>query len=949
LIVQNTSQLTIYQQTAFNRYKLLTITLKTHDNLAVIINLQINDILNMTHVPINLKNISDNYRDLEPVNVSIPFKNGQLYGTDTLVLIKNKQHIDKQITILAYWPNMSIKWIQLDFLFSSNAQSESIIYLSNPISKITEQSSLGIKLQETPQHITIETKSSIFHLSKTSFGIFSTESKPIISSQKTYYKSAENTLVLTDKQGIKHNPTIDKIYFSHSEEPSNVPIKITAYVNGYFKPQCIANNPTAKKLPTNTKFEAEITFYFHSNITKWRFTLHNPQAMKDNNGTWDLGNGNSSFFQSFNAFIPYKNRTKLAYKVQDDLTPSSQDISSWQEKIEQLTILQTSSGGENWQSANHINHLGKTCLEFCGYQVSSQLGETVSKNVIKGRATPTIHLEKTNQNIKSSLSVHIENFWQKFPKSIEVDSTKVTLGLFPEQAKGGFELQPGEKKSDTFYISYNNHRDNLSFIENPTQVQVATDYLVSTQAIALFSESTNETQYDNIINEGLKSTNNFFQKRELIDEYGWRNFGDLYADHETLEIEGNEELISHYNNQYDPLYGFLRRFLLTQDRQWLTLANDLADHIKNIDIYHTTQDKVEYNGGLFWHTDHYLPAETASHRTYSQQQVANAYQDHAGGGGPGGQHCYTTGLMLHYYLTGDETSKSAVLQLTKWITNYYEGSGTITDFLLAIKNKNRIDLKNIFTGKYPLDRGTGHYIIALIDSFEATGHQSYLDDASLLIKHTVHPDDNIEERHLNNIEECWFYTVFFQAVYRYLITKQNNKQIDESFYYAQNTLLHYAQWMVEHEQPYLNTPEILEYPNHTWAAQDIRKANVLYMASYFSTNTRKKKIFQIKADEIYHYVVETFKQEPTRYYTRILSILMQNQGIKSFVENASLNSTLPKATSNLQQSKKTKQQDKQNLLNAFFTTLSNTSVLNELTWLRKRSSSVNEFFIRLGK
>ena len=814
---------------------------------------------------------------------------------------------------------------------------------------MTDQHLPGIQVQNTQQSILVETESAIFHLSKTSLGTFTAESHPVKNSPKTCYKSAENSLVLTDKNGLKYSPIIENIDFPDSEKSTSSPIKITAHIKGYFKPQCSPSKSEPNKTLATTKFEADITFYFHSNITKWRFTLHNPQAMRNNNGLWDLGNDNSSFFQSFCAFIPCKNRTKLAYKVEDDLLNTPQDPTNWQTNTERLTIFQASSAGDNWQNNNHINHQGKNCLEFNGYEMSYQLEQNISKHIIKGRATPTIYVEHVDQNLESSLSVHIENFWQKFPKSIEVDSNTVTLGLFPHHALDGFELQPGEKKSDTFYISYQNHRDSLAFIENPTHVQVATEYLVSTQAVSLLSQSTNETQYDNIINEGINSTNNFFQKRELIDEFGWRNFGDLYADHETLETEGNDELISHYNNQYDPLYGFLRRFLLTNNQQWLILANDLAEHVKNIDIYHTTQDKVEYNGGLFWHTDHYLPAETASHRTYSKRQINNAYQDHAGAGGPGGQHCYTTGLMLHHYLTGDETSKQAALQLANWITCYYEGSGTITDFLLSIKNKNRVGIKNIFTGKYPLDRGTGHYIIALIDSFELTGQQSYLDKASLLIKHTVHPNDDIDKRHLTNIEDCWFYTVFLQAIYRYLITKQNNKQIDVSFYYAQQALLHYAKWMAEHEQPYLNTPEILEYPNHTWAAQDIRKANVLYMASYFSSNKRDQEAFQVKADELYQYVVETFKREPTRNYTRILSILMQNHGIKSFIENTTFTLKFPHSSSSFRQSKETKQQDKRNLFNAFLATLSNTSVSNELTWLRKRSSSINAFLIRLGK
>ncbi len=891
-------------------------------------------------MPITLKNDSATAKVSEPINVSIPFEYGKIYHTNTLTLVNGQQQvITAQLKVLAYWPDLSIKWLSVHFLFSSNEASENTLYLTDSTS-CNNEPPVGITVTQAPDFLKIETASAIFNLNTSSLGLFKLAQAQENSTNKRYYTSTESSLALTDQQGNKYYPIIDNISGASVAKKIQTPVSLTLLISGFFQ-----QSTAAIKKDTATRFEAEITFYYHNNNTKWRFTLHNPQAMADNSGTWDLGNTNSQFFQSFCAIIPCENQVKSAYKIHDELIPKITN-QFWQENITQFSIFQASSGGDNWQSNNHVNYQGKTSVEFNGYNVS--VNDHQDKSIIKGRATPTIYVEQQHQQLTSNISVYIEKFWQKFPKSIEVNTNNITLGLFSQYAIDGFELQPGEKKIDTFYINYDNAKDSLAFIQSPSKITIATDYLVATQAIPLLAQTGNETLYDTIINEGITAENNFFHKRELIDEFGWRNFGDLYADHETLEVAGDDELISHYNNQYDPIYGFLRRYLLTNEAKWLELANDLADHVKNIDIYHTTQDKVEYNGGLFWHTDHYLPAETASHRTYSRRQVADAYQDHAGGGGPGGQHCYTTGLMLHYYLTGDETSKQAVLKLNNWITHYYEGSGTLTDFLLSIKNKNRIDIKSIFTGKYPLDRGTGHYIIALIDAFELTGKQSYLDNASLIIKDTVHPKDDIKERALDNIETCWFYTIFFQAVYRYLVTKQNNQQIDLSFHYARDSLLHYANWMTKHEQPYLNTPEVLEYPNHTWAAQDIRKANVLYMASYFTRNQAIKDKYKKKADELYHYVVTTFEHEPTRSFTRILSILMQNHGIKSFVNNAPKYTYSEKPPQNHIPDDVALSQ-KKNLLSAFFTTLSNTSVLNELTWLRRRSSSIDNFFIKLGK
>ena len=56
-------------------------------------------------------------------------------------------------------------------------------------------------------------------------------------------------------------------------------------------------------------------------------------------------------------------------------------------------------------------------------------------------------------------------------------------------------------------------------------------------------------------------------------------------------------------------------------------------------------------------------------------------------------------------------------------------------------------------------------------------------------------------------------------------------EIDEDFFYAKDSLLHYTDWMLENELPYLDKANLLEFPNHTWVAQDIRKAYIFSIAS----------------------------------------------------------------------------------------------------------------------
>ncbi|MGH8589281.1 MAG: hypothetical protein ACREXX_08070 [Gammaproteobacteria bacterium] len=61
-------------------------------------------------------------------------------------------------------------------------------------------------------------------------------------------------------------------------------------------------------------------------------------------------------------------------------------------------------------------------------------------------------------------------------------------------------------------------------------------------------------------------------RREIIDEFGWRNFGEIWVDHETTSV-------SHHNNQYDFLYGTLLQYWRTGDPRWRALSDPPGRHV----------------------------------------------------------------------------------------------------------------------------------------------------------------------------------------------------------------------------------------------------------------------------------------------------------------------------------------------------------------------------------
>ena len=174
-------------------------------------------------------------------------------------------------------------------------------------------------------------------------------------------------------------------------------------------------------------------------------------------------------------------------------------------------------------------------------------------------------------------------------------------------------------------------------------------------------------------------------------------------------------LVSHYNNQYDPIAGFIYQYFRTGDTRWWTMADELAAHVVDIDIYHTDRDKWSYNRGLFWHTDHYKHAATCTHRTFSR---ANQATGRPYGGGPCSAHNYTTGLLHHYFLTGSPASREAVVGLADWVVRMDDGRrnvlGLVDDGPTGLASFT-VDLDYQGPG-----RGCGNSVNALLDGWLVT-------------------------------------------------------------------------------------------------------------------------------------------------------------------------------------------------------------------------------------
>jgi hypothetical protein len=588
-------------------------------------------------------------------------------------------------------------------------------------------------------------------------------------------------------------------------------------------------------------------------------TIHNPRRSRHLGGLWDLGDSGSIFFDDLSVVIGLRGSDR--YQVRFTEAPGQPWRNVDGQKFE---VYQDSSGGENWQSRNHVNRHGKVPCEFRGYRVQTVNGRTTGL-----RANPVVRVLAADVAVTAA----IPEFWQQFPKAIETNDGALRLRLFPAQCGDAFELQGGEQKTHTVWLDFgasDGPEDSLDWVHQPADVRTSSEWYAASGAFPdlVPTRTRPNDRFDNYLGEVINGPTSLLARREVIDEFGWRHFGDIYADHENAYYTGTKPVISHYNNQFDPLFGAILQYARLGDPRWRDLFEPLARHVIDIDVYHTEQDRATYRGGLFWMTDHYLDAGTSTHRTYSR---LNRRPGQSYGGGPGSSHNFTTGLLYYYYLSGDPLAREAMLSLADWVVRMDDGRLNVLSFFDS--GPTGLASCTTDTRYHGPGRGAGLSVNSQLDAWLLSGHRVYLDKAEQLIYRCIHPADDISALDFLNAELRWSYPVFLVALARYLRCKVEFGELDRSYAYGRASLVHYANWMLEHERPFLDRRDELEYPTETWPAQEFRKANAMRLASEHADEPLRQRLLQ-RANELADRAWQDLLSFATSHTSRAVAILL---------------------------------------------------------------------------
>ncbi|GBD34993.1 hypothetical protein HRbin36_00097 [bacterium HR36] len=605
----------------------------------------------------------------------------------------------------------------------------------------------------------------------------------------------------------------------------------------------------------------DIVCWTFTPFVRWEYRLTNRNAAEHRSGLWDLGDKSSLSISSLG----------LSLYSEDDLHEVYYSLDG-EEKYQQLDcpellIHQESSGSKYWQHANHVTQSGRLPFRFAG-----AVAETEKATVYATKFGPVW----SHKYLGHYLTVTLDPFWSAFPRAVRISrdcAVIEALPLLPPHCRQLYELQGGEclRLRGVIFNSPNGlpNKRALEWYKGPCHAFPTWDYLLKCKALTTFGiyGTPRESKWIQYI-----SAFDIIQELETKvvqqDELGWRHLGDIPADHERVYYRRSSPFVSHFNNQYDLLAGLLYLLLYSRDSRLLDLIHGMSRHIADIDVYHTDKDRSAYNHGLFWHTDHYKSAGLATHRSFSRTQGSGQITH---GGGPSCEHLYSTGLCIYYLLTGESWARDTVLELADFVISCDDGGQTGLRYLdkgpTGLASRTRDD------DYHGPGRGPGNAIEALLNAWLLTADIRYWHKIRDLIHRCIHPSDDVASLGLLDAERRWSYTVFLEAVLRFLHIAAQNRVLDATVFYATQALVQYAKWMVVYERPYLENAHQLEYPTETWPCQDLRKSLILRATAQLANSLWSRRMLD-KAAEISQAAWIAIAKFSTRYMTRPIALLL---------------------------------------------------------------------------
>lgn len=271
------------------------------------------------------------------------------------------------------------------------------------------------------------------------------------------------------------------------------------------------------------------------------------------------------------------------------------------------------------------------------------------------------------------MAVGVREFWQNWPKSLQVAPGQLTVGLCPAFQPGTYDGRPIlEESKHTYYlrdgvytlrtgVARTHHmwatffsgeppidrlQDFYRATETPLLAQCSPQYIAAAGVLGRCPPADRDRYegYDAWLDAMFRQ---HLDDQESVREYGMLNFGDWWHVEKFGGGWGNQE--------YDTSHNFMQQYLRSGDRRYFDRALQGALHLMDVDILHATNRHVrktdmadDAHPGQIWvhqlgHTGGYYDADAP---LKIRMDLKLGHLQDTG-------HVWIGGLCDTYLLTGD--------------------------------------------------------------------------------------------------------------------------------------------------------------------------------------------------------------------------------------------------------------------------------------------------------
>lgn len=566
-------------------------------------------------VAVNLLEEADTGRSSSWLSFGFPLPQGGLYDPAQVRLLDGGAEVPAQIQATAFWPDGSLKWVLIDTQVALRAKEERNLQVEFGTQVRRAEVASPLKVAETADRLTVVTGPLQVAIDKQRFNLLSAvwsdaNRDGVFSDAEKVNATGPEGLVLRDENG--------KVYTMAGAPPDSFKVELQGPQRVVVR---VAGSYAAADGSKYLSYLARLTFRAGSSRVEVAIT-HLDDYLKT-----EFTDLTSLQF----AMTPTGNlRDAAVYLEEGGLKP-----------VQGLPVAL-----KQWDESRS--------------EVQAQ-----AATMPGGRGAGVVSWRAGGSQ---GLAV-MQDFWQRWPKGIEVRDGQVVFDLLPQQPSadygkdlpyylmfpfvdGRYRMKWGMAFTERLSFDFGGRmspEELWAEVQKPVIAVLPADWYAETKGLGPLAAPRGKqfATWDKFVADSFVS---FLQNQERTREYGFFNYGDWFG----------ERGRNWGNNEYDLAHGLYLQFARTGNRDLCRWAQKSAQHRADVDTVNYYPDPY-YVGATHQHSIGHSGTwtQTVEHATWS-----HAYDMHTSAEGG---HVWADGIMDDWYLQGEPRAVESALALGEHI------------------------------------------------------------------------------------------------------------------------------------------------------------------------------------------------------------------------------------------------------------------------------------------